>query len=439
MLSAFLGGIDMGIVGPAFTTITREMAINPKSTAWIIIIYSIFYVAAIPVLSKLTDTIGRKKILVFSLFTFGLGSIIAGFAPEIYTLILGRSIQAIGAAGFLPLLSTLVADNYPEEKRGAMLGIVGAFIGLANVIGPALGGAFVSYLSWRWIFYINIPIIVAILFVVARFVDTYIPTRKKIDYIGALALFIAITAGMLSITYFNPAKIYMFISTIAITVLAIVVFVINTVKTSAEPAIDFRLLSNKQILITSLLGIVSGYGMTALFFLPAFSEMIWHQSVFISSILVTVVAVAIFVTTPLSGRMVDRMPAKTVLLIGTIVSLIGLIIVAYAPLFPIFILGLVILGAGLGFTMGSTLNYIIFQNVNPEHRGTGIGVLSFFRTGGIIVGATVAAKLMQSATSSISPDALKLVYLVFIIVTAISLIFVFGLKKIAPIGGRSGH
>ena len=81
MLSAFLGGIDMGIVGPAFTTITREMAINPKSTAWIIIIYSIFYVAAIPVLSKLTDTIGRKKILVFSLIAFGIGSIIAGFAP----------------------------------------------------------------------------------------------------------------------------------------------------------------------------------------------------------------------------------------------------------------------------------------------------------------------------------------------------------------------
>lgn len=400
MASVFVGGLDMGIVAPAFTTLTREFGAEPRWTVWALTLYSIVYAASMPIIGKLTDIVGRKKMLMGCLSLFGIGSALCALAPGLHIFLLGRAVQAIGGGGIFPVANAIIGDTFSPEKRGKALGMVGAMMGLSLVIGPNIGGFLVQYLSWHWIFWVNIPLIALILLFAIRLAETYQPVGKKIDFLGALLLLAFMNFLLAGISFINTstpssdarqhAVIYF-----GIALMALIAFLFQERRVE-DPIVDFKLLFSRQIFFTNLIAITTGYVMTAAFFIPSYVEALLHMTPSMAGAMITPLAIGILVGTPLSGVLLDRMAAKNVIMLGSVIAFSGLLLLLYTGGLIALILSLIVTGFGLGFLMGAPLNYLIINSVKSHHRGSALGILSVFRILGISIGSTIAGVLIQN-------------------------------------------
>ncbi|HNX93510.1 MAG TPA: MFS transporter, partial [Syntrophomonas sp.] len=164
LLGIFMGAIDSGIVSPAREIIQNSFGVAATTGIWIITIYNLFYAISMPIVSKLADRNGHKKIFIIGVVLFGLGSLFCGlsnFYGNFAWLLAGRVVQAIGVGGIIPIATTYIGKSFPEEKRGTALGMVGAVFGVATILGPSMGSGILGLAGndhWGWIFFINVPI-----------------------------------------------------------------------------------------------------------------------------------------------------------------------------------------------------------------------------------------------------------------------------------------
>ena len=184
-----IGALDIAIVGPAIPSIETTLNVEPRVLGWIFSIYVLFNLVGVSFFARLSDIFGRRNIYIVSLLLFGLGSIVVSFSGDYTTLLLGRAIQGFGASGIFPVASAVVGDIFPKEKRGRILGLIGAVFGLAFLIGPIIAGILLKYFEWTSLFLINIPIV--IILIVASF--KYLPQTKVqasglFDWKGILTL-----------------------------------------------------------------------------------------------------------------------------------------------------------------------------------------------------------------------------------------------------------
>ena len=339
LLGIFMGAIDTGIITPARTVIQSQLGVDEATGIWMITIYTLAYAAAIPVMGKLADRNGRKPIYLLSIVLFGVGSLLCGLSQDVGSyemLIASRAIQAISAGGILPIATADIGTAVPREKRGMALGLVGAVYGIANVFGASAGSLVLDIAgaeNWQWIFYINVPISIAI--IVAGVL--WLPNRRAdevapIDVWGSLVLVTMILSllwGARNLDFFDLGASITSLEVwpwLALFLVLIPVFVLVE-RRAADPVMNLGYFSNRGIALTLVLSLLSGVILMGVVFVPQFAENSLKLPAGSGGYLVIALGLASGVGAPMSGRLTDKYGPRVVLGLGAGISLLAAIVI----------------------------------------------------------------------------------------------------------------
>lgn len=413
LLGIFIGGMDSGIVSPARTVIADALGVSADSSIWMITIYTLAYAVVMPISGKLADRYGKKKLFVFSIAVFGLGSALCGISDYIggYNfLIASRIIQAIGGGGIMPIATAFIGESFPKAKRGAALGIVGATYGIATTLGPTIGSGIINIFggdNWGLLFFINVPICVVVVIMALRIkiIEKEL-VEKKLDIIGSIIVSIMILSIMYAVTNLNfhhfgesfkSTDVYPFL---IIFVVLIPVFIYRENR-AEDPIINLNYFRDRDIRITLIMSLVVGCGMMSVVFIPQYGENVLRLSQGSGGYLITVMAICSGIAAPIGGKFIDKYSAKVVLLAGFGATMIGTLTLALfvsktnnaVGLF--FALG--IMGVGMGLTMGTPLNYLMQSYVKKEEASSAQATLSLVKSVGIAVSPNILVNFIAEA------------------------------------------
>ena len=419
LLGLFIGALDTGIVTPARTVIQGDLGITDQMSVWIITVYTLAYAAAIPVMGKLADRSGRKRIYLVSIALFGAGSLLCGLAQDVgsFWMLLGaRAVQAVGGGGIVPVATAEFGTTFPPEKRGLALGLVGGVYGIANIFGASAGSLILSLFgqtNWQFIFYVNVPICAAIV-AVGAFVlpNTRAEEVKPIDGFGIAVLVtmvLALLYGLKNLDFFDVG------ASIASTdvwpfLLAFVVLLplfVLIERRAADPVLNLSYFRNRDILVTLVLSVITGVILMGIIFIPQFAENVLKLPSGSGGYVVIVLAAFAGVGAPVSGKLIDRFGVKAVLAFGLAASAAGALFLAlvatrFANMVTL-IVSLVAIGIGMGFTIGTPLNYMMLAKTKESESNSALATLSLVRSVGTAVAPAVLVAFIAHAGMAV-PD-----------------------------------
>jgi len=414
MLGIFMGAIDTGIVTPARTVIQSGLGVNDKLGIWMITIFTLAYAASIPIAGKIADRIGRKHVYIVCITLFGIGSLICGLSSNFSSfpmLLTGRVIQAIGGGGIMPIANAEFGTTFPEEKRGMALGLLGGVYGLANIMGSSLGSAVLDIFgieNWQFLFYINLPISIVIIVLGIMFLPVNKSTEatKKIDIWGTfviVAMILSLLYGLKNINFFSfgetikSTSVYPFL----IIFLVLLPIFILIEKKADDPILNLSYFTTPKILITLIVGFFAGICMMGMIFVPQFSENSLKIATGKGGYFVTILGVFTAIGAPMSGKLVDKYGAKKILMGGFFVSLLGSLFLAFVAVqvsnLLTVIISLALIGTGLGFVMGSPLNYMMLDNTKREQANSALSTLSLVRSIGTVIAPSIMIGFLAQA------------------------------------------
>ncbi|MGA1836243.1 MDR family MFS transporter [Herbiconiux sp. 11R-BC] len=413
MVAMLLSALDQTILGTALPTIVGELD-GVNHMLWVATAYILASTVVMPVYGKVGDLIGRKSLFLIALSIFVLGSIIGGFANSMEWLIAARAIQGLGGGGLMILSQAIIADVIPARDRGKYMGFIGVIFGLSSVAGPLLGGLFTDTLSWRYAFWINVPLGIAAIIAAAAFIQ--LPkivnaVRPKIDVAGMVTLAIAAAGLVLTASWGgteydwdSPVIIVM----IVVTVLAAIAFVFIE-RASSEPVLPMSLFKNRNFTLTTLGGLAIGISMFgAIGYMPTFLQIVNSVNATQSGFMLLPMLGGLLVTAIGGGFLVTKTGRyKWMPITGSLIIALALVLFstmrADTPLWLILSY-LTILGLGIGLAM-QVLVLIVQNSVPHSMVGTATAGNNFFREigaslGSAIVGSLFVARLTEQLASS---------------------------------------
>jgi EmrB/QacA subfamily drug resistance transporter len=415
-LGVFAGALDLGVLSPALPALGAAFGVGPRDLAWVFTLYLLANVVSIPIATKLADRYGRRPVYVACVSVFALGSVLAIAAPTFAIFLFARAVQAAGAGGIFPVATAAIGDRVPADRRGAALGLVAATWGLAAVIGPALGGLITHFISWHWVFALNVPLALVVV-VMAR---THVPAvamnaRGPLDIAGIVTLAVGLLATMSLLTRLyaiggvvNAALAW---AILAAGVVAFALFALVE-RRAVQPVVPPAFFRDRQLLVTYALELLIGALEGALFFIPAALVAAEHLSYAAAGAVAALGAFCFVAVIPLAGRALDAFGSRAVLTVGTVLTAAGLLIFAlgFGDL-RLALLAMVVAGAGFGALLGAPTRYIVTSHVGPEHRAGAVGLLSVFLIMGQIVGGSLGGGVASSHGDAVS--GYRIAYLVF--------------------------
>jgi EmrB/QacA subfamily drug resistance transporter len=406
MLVLLLASLDQTIVSTALPTIVGDLG-GLAHLSWVVTAYLLTSTVSTPIYGKLGDLFGRKRMLQGAIVTFLAGSALCGVAQDMLQLILYRGIQGLGAGGLFVLTISAIADVVSPRERGKFQGLFGAVFGLSTIIGPLLGGFFVEHLSWRWIFYINLPLGLVAVAVIGVVFHAHVATRKPIiDYWGVLSLATALTATVLftslgGTTYeWNSPLI---LGLIALAIGATAMFVAIEAR-ATEPVVPLPLFRNRNFTVTSAAGFVVGLTMFgAITFLPLYLQVVQGQPPTQSGLLLLPMMAGMLVTSITAGRVISATGRyKAFPVFGTATTTIALLLLSRLDIdTPTWVVSLdmVVMGVGLGSVM-QVLVLIAQNSVEFRYLGVATAATTLFRSIGGSIGLAVFGNIFATELTS---------------------------------------
>jgi len=402
LLGIFMAAIDNTIVATALASIVSDLGGLDKFV-WVTSAYMVTVMAGMPIFGKLSDMYGRKRFFIFGLLVFLIGSALCGLAQNIEQLSIYRAIQGIGGGALMPIAFTIIFDVFPPEKRGKMTGLFGAVFGLSSVIGPLLGAYITEYISWQWVFYVNVPIGAVSLFLISKFYKESTEHRKqKIDWWGAITLVVAVVSLMFALEL--GGKEYAWDSTqiIALFSLFSVFFLVFLyVETRAsEPIISFWMFKRRIFATSQALAFLYGATFVILtIYIPLFIQAVYGGSATSAGFILMPLMLGSVVGSGFGGSFQTKFKFRTLMLVSIVAYTFGFyLLTTLTPETARWLLTIymVVTGFGMGFSF-SLLPSASIHNLEPRFRGSANSTNSFFRSLGMTLGITIFGTIQTNA------------------------------------------
>ncbi|MDJ1130657.1 MDR family MFS transporter [Streptomyces iconiensis] len=413
LLGMLLAALDQTIVATALPTIVSDLG-GMDHLSWVVTAYLLAVTAATPLWGKLGDQFGRKRLFQIAILIFLVGSALCGIAQSMPQLIGYRAIQGLGGGGLITLSMAIVGDLVPPRERGRYQGLFGAVFGTTSVLGPLLGGFFTEQLSWRWVFYINLPIGAIALVVIALALHVPLGTRfHRIDYLGtfliaSVATCVVLVTSLGGTTWeWNSVEIYG-LSVVAVLLLACFVLV---ERNAAEPVLPPSLFSNRNFTLCAAISFVIGFAMFgAMTYLPTFLQVVHGITPTMSGVHMLPMVLGVLFSSTLSGQLITHTGHwKIFPVLGTGLTTLGLVLLhRMSPDSSQLEMSVYFAVFGLGLGLVLQVLVLVAQNaVQYANLGVATSGVTFFRSIGASVGVAVFGALFASLLGGNLTDALR--------------------------------
>lgn len=401
-IGVFMAALDNGIISAALTTINSSFGVQPNWGAWGITLYTLGLSISVPIVGKLSDRYGRKKLFIVEIAIFGIGSLLVALSPNFAFYLVARFIQALGGGGIFIIGSSHILSTLPAEKQGKALGMLGAMNGVAAVLGPNIGSILLDLTgNWHILFLINVPI--AIILVVLGFMkleETKDPATGKLDLVGTVLLSLAILGVMYGLTNiegtaffssFTHSNVYGFLLAGIVLFIGLLIHENRLEKRDGDPILPIRLLKQPTYLMTLLIGSLSGALLAGIIFIPAFSEQVLQVAAENAGYWMTPLALASGVGAAVGGTIADKKgPVIAVFLSGLITAIGFVLFPTWLEMKWQFIISSCIAGLGIGILLGAPLNMLATERLQKD-KGSALAALSLSRQIGMTIAPTIYA------------------------------------------------
>jgi EmrB/QacA subfamily drug resistance transporter len=406
MLAMLLAALDQTIVATALPKIATDLN-GLSKLSWVATAYLLTSAVSTPLYGKISDQFGRKKIFQFAIIIFLIGSVLCGQARNMNQLVAFRALQGLGAGGLLSLSMTIVGDIVSPRQRGKYLAYFGAVFAFSSVAGPLLGGFLTDSLSWRWVFYVNIPIgIVALAAIGSRLHLPIRKTDKVIDYVGAVLMTAAVVPIILATVWGGVTYPWTSVTTLGLFaggIVAAIAFVLWERKVGEDAILPMHMFKNEIFSISMILSLLAGIALfAAILFIPEYQQIVRGYSPVKSGLLLLPLVGGMLASLITSGRLITKYGHyRPFPIIGTLITAFGVWLFSHLSLNTSHLtlsIWMVVIGIGIGsFLQVMTL---AVQNAMPRSElGVATGAATFFRSmgsslGGAIFGAILTNRLV---------------------------------------------
>ena len=412
MVAVFLAALDQTVVGTALPRIITDLGGNDLYT-WAFTAYLLTATISGPLYGKLSDLFGRRPIFLFGISVFMVGSVLAGVSQEMWQLVGARGIQGLGAGAVFPLAMATIADLFSPSERGRYQGLFGAVFGLSSLLGPAIGGLITDTIGWPFVFFINIPVGLLVLFTIRRYLPAYHPAgeRPRIDYVGAALFTGALVPILVGLTNKQSAD-WTDASVGGLMVLGLVILgaFVWVESRAAEPIVPLGLFRNRAFSVSVAAVFLAAFGFfAAVVFLPRWFQVVNGASATISGYQMLPLLGGVIFSAVASGQVVARTGRYRWLVFASLVTTaVGLAMLtqlqADTPL-PLLWGAMLVTGIGVG-PMFAVFPIIVQNSVPVRQIGAAVSNLTFFQQVGGTVGLAITGTVFGTSLASEVPASL---------------------------------
>ena len=414
MLATGLVAIDGTIIATAVPSIVGNIG-GAAAFPWLFSVYLLVQAVTVPVYSKLADTIGRKPVILIGIALFLIGSILCGAAWSMPSLIAFRVVQGLGAGAVAPMSITIAGDIYTVQERAKAQGYIASVWGIASIVGPTLGGVFSQYVSWRWIFYVNVPLsIVASIMIIRALHEKITKMHHRVDYLGATLITVSLSLIILAVLEGGVAWAWdapISIGAFVLGGLMLLAFVFVETR-AAEPVLPLWVFRRRVLVSSAFVNLGVGgvvIGLSA--YVPTFLQGALHATPLVAGLTLAALTVGWPLSAAISGRFYLRVGFRNTVLIGLAFAIAGsatLALTADAPSIAVVAVACFVIGLGMGLIAVPAL-VAAQSSVEWNQRGVVTGAQLFARSVGSAVGVAIFGAIANGIIGASSRAAVHIV------------------------------
>jgi EmrB/QacA subfamily drug resistance transporter len=427
-IALFMASVDQTIVATALGTLQHDLHAQVNWSSWTITIYALGQILVMPLAGRISDQYGRRRVFIGAIVLFTAASLACGLANDIYVLVALRAVQAIGGGAFMPSATGIVSDQFGRDRDRA-IGLFTSIFPIGGIVGPILGGLFVTYWSWRGIFLVNVPLGIALFVLALIFIpDSVIQARGRIDVGGIALLGAGLLGVMFAISYLGSATSSFaspaFLIPVVLGMAALVVFVRHSAR-ARDPFIPLRLLRGRGFAVMNLINFI--FGVTVLGFatlVPLYAEERYGMHTLAAGTLLTARAVGMIAVAGVATFALRRTGYRRPMLAGFVLAAFGLVLLAIPPVHVSDYVWLAVAagvtGVGMGVCVPATNNAIM--HLSPADLGSVAGLRGMFRQSGGITGIAVVTAVLARSADPAHTQAMAFVVLAVLLICMLPLI-----------------
>ncbi|WP_342618513.1 MFS transporter [Rhodoferax sp. GW822-FHT02A01] len=431
----FMAALDTAIVGPAIPVLRETFGVDNRAVGLVMSVFVLFSLCSTALMANLSDRYGRRPIYLFSVSVFALGSLLIALSPSFWMVVASRAVQGMGAGGITPTASAVVGDMFAPEKRGKMLGLIGATYGMAFVLGPPLASALMVALSWHWIFLLNLPIAAVILYLGAKVLPQHRSraAQAPLDVTGIAVTFVLLSALVLGITrvldpLVDPVLGSALWPWLLLAVALLLALLVVVERRATQPLIPIFLFENRQLATTYLLAAGAGYGMGSVIFLTSIATHAYGVTSQHAGFVLLPMVVCSMLGSGGGGRLLNRLGARTMILLGFAMLSLGYGLTAITSFgLWLFLVASVPVGLGVGIVVGGALRSIAIDEAPQDVRAAAQGLINICTAVGTLTAAATISALADFSGGGV--EGFAKAYYVVAALMATMLLITLGLRK----------